>query len=377
MRPNLSLFAASVVTLGLTVVGRAEAGNAPPPGSCGYEEEEVWYPARYVGTNPGDVVLLHTGADSIASALMSSVGLKYVHTTMMTDTLGLMNTDSNWDGVAPPNAQSTGSPNPCSRVLNPTDLQNLPPGTAGQSSYIPSNVVAGSTIVPAFGHYKSGQTVAMDTYHFNSFFHSDTKGGSCEKYLVDFWGVPVVEADKFVLSGSLLNQGLQNIYHQTYKEAIGQTTGLPWYDYAFCGGVDSTILAQRATNQVINEIRWKWKDMYLPNGETSDTIAQDTAAEGTTVGGVYENLGGAGQNDQWGGGNDYCMNVNESNQGVGTDCPSWQGRISTETDAKLPLVMNVPDNIAAAAKRLGVATKVATVTPGYYAETLVYVCTPE
>jgi hypothetical protein len=211
----------------------------------------------------------------------------------------------------------------------------------------------------------------------------------------------VTDADKWVLSQSyqnvdLLNNGLIEVYNGAYQLSLNEWNGKSWfaqtYFSAICGGVDGTILAQRAANQVVNEIRWKWYDLIQPSwapcpGCDTGYLNQDNDAITTNVttpwgAGTTENLGGAMDNNQWTGPNygadglaednqyqggvDYCMDVNQPNQGVGMECPSWIGRIPSEADANKALTMNVPDNVITAANRLNIATYTGVVSGGYW-----------
>jgi hypothetical protein len=192
----------------------------------------------------------------------------------------------------------------------------------------------------------------------------------------------VQDSDRVVLSGAELNTGLVAVYQAAYQAAIGLTSSLPWYDYAACGGVDSTILAQRASMQVTNEILWKWWQLEQPDGNSTDYLGIDGDAMGVTVtapwgGQVWEDLGGGSQNTQWTGPNygpsDYCTDVNTSNQtpngqlqGEGADCPSWN-------DYGNPVHMNVPDDVYSANQNhMGHAQYVSAVNSGYYVRE--YVC---
>lgn len=315
-----------------------------------------YVPPVYTGLNPGDAVLIPTapnGADPI-SELFQKLSLNYTHVMLAWDSSGVEFAESQWDGNPPPSTHSTGGSHACSRVLDSARLQSLNPGTTGTATYDPSHVLSGARIIQQLGTPYCNSPA--DHYHFNSFIHDDVLGGSCEKYVADYCGVPVQPGDKVVRQGSDMNAALVGAYQVAYQAAIGMTADLPWYDYAACGGVDSTILAQRASMQVMNEIRWKWYDLLQPNGNTTDYLGLDTNAEGVTTtapGGwwQWENLGGASQNTQWTGPGyatipgDYCTNVNISYQtpngalqDMGADCPSWNNYGDDFT-------MNVPDDV--------------------------------
>jgi hypothetical protein len=353
----------------------------PADGEC----EDVWYyqPPVYVGVNPGDAILFPRPSQCPATdgvcSLFAAVGLSYTHVALAYDSSGALLAQSQWDMVPPPSTQSTGGSHSCSRLLDSARLQSLNPGTTGTGGWDGAHTVGSALIVRNLGTPYCNSPA--DHYHFNSFIHDDVQGGSCEKYVVDYCGVPVEPEDKVWISGSQLNDGLTAVYFYAYEGALGITSSLPWYDYLVCGGVDSTIMAQRAAMQVINEIRWKWWELRMPNGDSTDTLGIDTNAEGVNVTapwgwGTWEDLGGASQNTQWTGDpwnpnanttyGWYCTDVNTSYQtpngqlqGAGAECPSWRNYENS-------LPMNAPDNVANAANRLGSQWSGAQVTDGYY-----------
>jgi hypothetical protein len=348
--------------------------------SSGCEWVTEYYPPQFTNVGAGDAVLYPANGNDPITSLFQAINLQYTHVALGYDYSGQALAESAWNFKPPPSTSSTGGDHACSRVLAAGYLQNLAPGTTGTGTEDDARTVNGALVIQGAGTPFCNSPA--DAYHFNSFVHDDVYGGSCEKYVVDYCGVPVQDGDRVVLSGSQLNTGLVAVYGVAYQAAIGMTSGLPWYDYAFCGGVDSTILAQRATMQVTNEILWKWWQLEQPDGNSTDYLGIDNNAKGVVVtapwgGQVWEDLGGGAQNTQWTGPNygpsDYCTDVNTSNQtpngqlqGEGADCPSWNNYGN-------PVTMNVPDDVLYANQNhMGQPTFVSTATSGYYVRQ--YVC---
>lgn len=268
--------AISVAALGATATWASPSGAQTCSSPFVLEPVAVYVPPNFVGVSGGDAVMLPTAGRTVsdpAAALMSSIGLHYTHVALAYDTSGDNFVQSTVSLASPPpSSYSTGGAHYCSRVMSIAGLQHLSPGAPAGPEVDYTDVINSAVIYPSMG--RSACSAPAQAYEINSFLHNDVVGGSCEKYVADFCGVPVTSADKFQLTGynpnataaqnagDLLNVGLLQIYNFTYPIALGKSTAFPsWEINTFCGGVDATIMAERATNQVVNEARWKWYDL--------------------------------------------------------------------------------------------------------------------
>jgi hypothetical protein len=342
-----------------------------------YEGEQVCTQPNFVGVNAGDAILYPVGGGSTSCGndgicqLFQAAELSYTHVALVYNSMGEALAESYWDTNPPPSTHSTGGDHYCSRILDSARLQSLNPGAGAYADT--ARTVNWAIDFPNMGTPYCN--APADGYHFNSFIHDDVQGGSCEKFLVDFCGVPVQQGDKAWISPDALNAGLEQVYNYAYNGVLGITSGLPWIDFAACGGVDATIMSQRGAFQVTNEIRWKWYELQMPDGDSTDTLGIDTNAEGINGPWGWENLGAGSQNTQWTGDvnnptanttfGSYCTDVNTSNQtpggylqGEGASCPSWQNYGNW-------LQANVPDNVANAAGRMGIEPTATQVNPSY------------
>jgi hypothetical protein len=352
-------------------------------GSCVQTE---YIPPAFVGASAGDAIVypLPSNPTDAIGQLFQQARLQNTHAALVYDSSGETLVETYWDGTPPPSTHDTGGSHECSRIVDSGVLQRLTPGTSGTATWDQNRIVSGAWDVPSFGTPYCN--TPADTYHINSIMHDDVYGGTCEKYITDYCGVPVQQQDKHWASPDDMNAALQAVYFYGYNSAIG-TFGAKggFADFMFenilCGGIDATIIGQRAGMHLANEIRWKWWELQTPNGNSTDTLGMDTNAMGvnvTTPGGwsTFEYLGAGSQNTQWTGDannptanttyGSYCTNINASNQtpggylyGEGAACPSWQNYGNS-------LQLNVPDNVINAAARLGITPGVTQASGGYY-----------
>jgi hypothetical protein len=152
-------------------------------------------PARFTNANVGDVALIGNSGSAAAQTLAplaAAVNMEYFHASMVYDNQGTV-TETFWDGMAPPSSASTGEDRICTKVVSPYFLARLSPG-AYQGGLMPD--VVPSMLVQGLSN--SPCTLPQDNYHINSFLHDDIPGGSCEKALVDYCGLPVNQYNTYL-----------------------------------------------------------------------------------------------------------------------------------------------------------------------------------
>jgi hypothetical protein len=374
---------------------------------CGpYCVDTTYVPARYTTGASGDVALNTNSGTAAADALApiaSAMGLTYFHAKLLQDNSGQRFTETYWNGITPPSSSATGEPHECSRVISPFYLASLSPGSG-----IYYEDAQPGVLVKSFG--TPGCTVPIDGYHVTSFLNDSIPGGSCEKLLVDYCGVPVNDAsttaggDRTLYTSTEAWNAVNSVFTQVYNECEG-VIGNSWpWEGVGCGGASQKTACERAAWQFVNEILFKaypfgyvtpgsaymymTAGMLAPNGDYYLDGWSDMPPQGPppTVG-VYpppnakvwtgNMLGGGKMNGE------YASN----DQPPWTLCPGAAGVSSSNTP--LPCAeyepsawtANVPDNIEHAATRLGKTQQTVVsgsgITAGYDTYTVVNCCIVE
>jgi hypothetical protein len=245
-----------VFAFGLAVLWSGDARAVPIGPYCGdYCSSCVYTPAAYTGGANGDVALDTVASNptvgSFLGAIEGPIGLKYVHTKILSDSTGNHFTET-FPSVMPPSSKSTGDAHECSRPIDPFYLQDLSPG-ASNSVYEDAEP---GELVKAFG--RASCSVAANGYHINSFLHDDVTGGSCEKLLVDECGVPVSPTlDRQVYDERDAINALTALWTDAYDACL-EVIGSAWPPLGIgCGGTGQTTACQRAGWQVVNEVLYK------------------------------------------------------------------------------------------------------------------------
>jgi hypothetical protein len=161
-------------------------------------------------------------------------------------------------GPTPPISHDTGEPHPCSKVLSPFYLQRLEPGAGDYYEDAEPGI-----LVKNFG--TKNCSLKADGYHLHSIFDDAVPGGSCEKELVDYCGVPVENnpynssaGDRTVFNGTLGFAALTAAFNGVYNDCIQVIDN--WYsawDWAGCDFTAEQIMCDRAAWQVTNEVLMK------------------------------------------------------------------------------------------------------------------------
>jgi hypothetical protein len=152
--------------------------------------------------------------------------------------------------------------------MSPFYLQNLSPGAVTdiyENAEVPAALVAGFA-TPAC-------SVPKDGYHLNSFTNDSIPGGSCERELEKYCGVPVNDAlttaggDRVPYTGTQMwniinnsNTSAPGPYYAAYYQCMQVIGGtLPFNNFfgisgLGCGGSSEETMCQRAGWQAVNEI---------------------------------------------------------------------------------------------------------------------------
>jgi hypothetical protein len=355
---------------------------------CATEEYyTVYTPARYAGFSSGDVAvntLPASGAtfgQEVVGAMIGQLGgvtasNAYIHAKLLNDSSGNVFTET-YPGPTPPPSSATGESNECSSIISPFALNRMYPGVGIYAEDAEPGVVVRGFGTPGCspGNYTYGPG-GSDGYHLFSILNDSVPGGSCEKLLVDYCGVPV-EYNKPGVAGDRITYTTQeslNAITQVFAAVYGacmQTIGGSWpWNGIGCGGTSEETACQRVGWQVINtayyaaqplqtDVGWNGWSNY--NVLTPDTVTTPenpiyqiyygpfppvnyNATSGTMLGAsktIWESLPNGtlcpgAQNN--GGAN--------TTPGTGWSCPG-----SAYEPASF--VANIPQNLVNAAARLG------------------------
>ena len=399
--------------LGLAALWSADAvaEQLPPqPPVCGdFCESCVYTPARFTAGAAGTVALSQNSGDTAAAALkpiLGALGATYYHAQILYDASGDHFTETEWNGVTPPASNSTGEPHVCSRLISPYYLASLSPGAVtdiAEDAPVPATLIAG------FG--TAGCSVPADGYHLASFTQDAIPGGSCEKLLTDYCGVPVnkgtcalgicgsahATGDRQTFNGSQAFAAVNAVFNDAYEACMGTISGsyitILGVGGIGCGGSSEQTMCERAGWQAVNE-GWypAYPAEYCPVGDSGCSFEHGnlapngvdyyldgwsdfhTVGQAPPVIGVYPPAG----YNTWTGTMLGAGKMNYESTGVagsvGSLCPGAQ---NTTGANNMPLacsayepaswVGNLPDNIANAAGRLGRAKVAVTSTSGYAA----------
>jgi hypothetical protein len=359
----------AVAIVGLSL-GWAEVASAQF--CCGWDTEYVcntvgyYHQARYTNGGAGDVALVPTsssptGSQVALAPIAAALGFKYVHAQLLYDGTGSTFTQTYWDGNSPPSSKTTGEPHICSRVISPFFLARLWPGagTAAQDA-VPADLVKG------FG--RAGCTVPADSYHFNSFIHDEVPGGSCEKLLVDYCGVPVnATLDRKVYGPNDSFNAVSTVWKQAYNKCMTVINGVwPWSGIG-CGGDTIYDACARASYQVVNAMLY---NAYpLESGCRPGTCYEDGWSDYNGDSSVWSPNGPypPPEYNQWFGTMLGASKTNYETNPDGTPCQTIAsgGPIGCAGDELPSWTINDPDDILAAASRLGASIVGGSVAPGY------------
>jgi hypothetical protein len=252
---------------------RADAMQTCPPGEI-YERGQTYYwPARYTAGAGGDVAVNTIGGNAtltpdqpvatfgqqFVAAVVGQLGgvtgaNAYVHSKILYDSSGDKFTET-YPGPIPPSSNQTGEPNVCSEPLSPFYLGRMAPGAVtGYDDAEPGILVKG------FG--KAACTVPADGYHITSIFQDTVPGGSCEKELVDYCGVPVeynnypTTGDRLFYSATEGFAAFNQAFTMIYGVCMG-TISSSWPPWGIgCGGTSTETACARAAWEFVNEVRW-------------------------------------------------------------------------------------------------------------------------
>ena len=351
----------------------------PPPPTCGdLCSSCVYTPARYTSGAEGDVALIKMSSSPTQSQIwLSTIGagiaLQYLHAKLLYDNTGQRFTET-FPGGAPPSSYATGEPSWCSRPVSPFYLQRLPGDGAGvyyEDAQVPA------TLVKAIG--RAGCTVPVDSYHIYSFLHDNITGGSCEKLLVDYCGVPVeyneagTAGDRSTYNQSDAIKSLTAAWNLGYDNCMQTENSLSGWDafaqqYIECGGTSQSQFCGRAGWQIVNELLFSayplegtppayesgWSDYNVAGAAPPPAAGPYPPPNYNVWSGTM--LGGAKTNFQAYGAGENCQTPGDNGPPVA--CAPW---------APTSWTANSPDNIAHAASRLGKTQVAVTNTSGYAA----------
>jgi hypothetical protein len=235
-----------------------------PPPKHWSNGESYYTPAVYTSGAAGDVAVntvssnASFGQELVASVVAQLGGSTYVHTKILRSppagyAVGSYFTET-YPEANPPTSYQTGEPNICSVVISPFYLARLAPGA---NTYYED--AQPGVLVKNFG--SATCTVQADGYHVGSVLQDGIPGGTCEKELVDYCGVPV-EYNKYPTAGDraffTATQGfnaLNAAWNGVNNECL-QETNLSWLQSEVCDGLSNSLACERAAWQVVNEVLW-------------------------------------------------------------------------------------------------------------------------
>ena len=250
---------------------------SPKADACTAACETCSYvPAAYTSANNGDVALTVNSGDAAGRAMApiaTPLGMTYYHAKILNDTTGQNFTETFWDGSIPPASESTGEESPCSKPMSPFWVQRSYPGTGTNGGRFHEDAVPG-VLVENFGTPSCTVPARAEVpYLFNSFLHDDvanTFGGSCEKELTVFCGVPVNDAytgsggDRVDYGAQTLFNALNAVFGESYGICMGTIGSTAPEVLSFlgieglgCGGVSEAVMCDRVAWQIVNEILYK------------------------------------------------------------------------------------------------------------------------
>jgi hypothetical protein len=348
-----------------------------PPGEY-YEPPGSYYtPARYTTGAAGDVAVntLPTSNASTMQQLVGAVvgaltggGPVYIHTKLLTNigtgfAIGSSFTETFPGDPMPPTSYATGEPHPCSKVMSPWFLSRLWPGTVGGLLY--ANTWGGTgqyfedaepgILVKAFGSTNC-TGVPLDSYHLHSVLDDNIKGGSCEKLLVDYCGVPVSSTlDRTKYTAQESTNAINALFTDVYGYCMGEI-GSQWPGWPGCGNTSEQVACARAAWQIVNEAYYTAGPDFWDDGWSDyDVVGSIANPLGPYPPANYNATSGT------------LMGASKSNQGdtsTGALCPGFcndgtcdtypTGNWSCPGSAYQPtsIVANIPQNIINAATRL-------------------------
>jgi hypothetical protein len=270
MRSATRVFNTSAFVVGIAALWTAEAhglviecGAGTIPCNVCAPQVCVYTPAVYTSGAAGDVAVNTASTNSVAQSLVEDVvgpltptgGSVYVHTKLLVSPPAGIPVGSyfaeTFPSLLPPTTHKTGEENECSKVFSPFFIQRMYPGAGKYYEDAQPGV-----LVKAFGNPNCNPPA--DGYHIASLLQDTVPGGSCEKELVDYCGVPVAyNIDRRVYTATegfdALSAGFNGLYNTCMTE-IGQWYG--FWQQAGCDDVSNSIMCQRAAWQVTNEVRW-------------------------------------------------------------------------------------------------------------------------
>jgi hypothetical protein len=338
-------------------------------------------PATYIGGNAGDVAVMtvppnptifQSALQQMISPLAEDPGNPYIHTKLLYDGSGSNFTETFPTDVSLVPSHTTGEPHSCSRPISPYFLQRLAPG-AGiyQEDAEPGILVRG------MGYPYCN--VPADGYHLNSFLNDDIPGGSCEKLLVDYCGVPVDPVqDRTVFNEGNAIASLNAAWNIGYGYCMDIIGGTEAEVLAFigiqglgCGGTPEYVSCERAGWQLVNEMLFKaYPTQYVTDPGFFEVGPPAPNGEWYMDGWSDFNPGGPPPNpsgpfpppnaDAWWGTMLGAGKANYQTEPDGTICPGAcddggcnNPPLGCEPWAPTAWTANLPQNILNAAGRLG------------------------
>jgi hypothetical protein len=229
----------------------------------------TYTPAAYTSGAAGDVAVNNASESPLVALLVEPVvnqlgGSTYEHTKLLVTPPAGYNVGSyfaeTFPNVTPPGSQHTGEESPCSKPFSPYYMQRMSPGAAEYYEDAQPGV-----LVKSFGNAKCAPPA--DGYHIATLLRDSVKGGTCEKELVDYCGVPVqynaagTAGDRTTYNATegfnALNAAFTGVYNECMK--LGSGTSI-WEEISVgisCGdGITAEILCQRTAWQVVNEVMY-------------------------------------------------------------------------------------------------------------------------
>jgi len=364
-----------------------------------------YVPARYEGFAAGDVALNNASGNGtitpdqtspsmgnlIAEAVIQNLGgptaaHDYFHAKELFDPSGQDFSETFPAGTLPSSHQ-TGESNECSSVISPYFLDQYPPGAGVYYEDAEPGVVVRGIATP-------GCIPPANSYHLASIIYDSIPGGSCEKELVDYCGVPVTynapgaPGDRTTYTTQEALNAVSALWSEVYGLCIS-TESISWLDSVACDGLTAQLACQRASWQVVNASFYLARPLQTDAGWDSNGPGTDFDFPGvapTPLSGPYPPVNfykttgtvllGASKTiwESMPNGN-LCPGA--CNSGNCQTVPTM-GAWSCPNSAYEPpaFVLNIPENINNAAARLGkTVTTVGLnsgIAAGYYSYTDVY-----
>jgi hypothetical protein len=252
----------SAFALGLAALWSLKASALTCPPTCTPIDTCTYVPQAYTTGAAGDVsvsdqtsTFMQQLVSDVVAQLVGGTGPQYTHTKILRTppagiAVGSYFTET-YASETPPSSENTGEESPCSKPASPHYIQNMFPGA---STYYED--AQPGILVKAMG--SATCNLPADAYHIYTILNDPVPGGSCEKALVDYCGVPVSYA-LTTAGGDRTSYPWQTVYNAASAAWWGvydycvETESVSWLQSLGCDGMSTSLMCERSAWQFVNE----------------------------------------------------------------------------------------------------------------------------